>query len=172
MSASAERLFVAIWPPADVVAAIERLPRPEREGVRWVTPAQWHVTLRFFGRAEPAPVIEALADLDPTGTQVRLGPAVETLGRDVVTIPVAGLDDLAWAVQRATRSLGRPPEHRRFRGHLTLARVRGGVSSGVEGRGIEATFPVREVTLVASSLSSSGPTYRVVSTLGRTSEGP
>ncbi|NIR41602.1 MAG: RNA 2',3'-cyclic phosphodiesterase, partial [Actinobacteria bacterium] len=48
------RLFVAVWPPPSVVDLLARLPRREEPGVRWTTEAQWHVTLRFLGRADPA----------------------------------------------------------------------------------------------------------------------
>ncbi|MBW3548710.1 MAG: hypothetical protein KY452_11325, partial [Actinobacteria bacterium] len=43
------RLFVAVRPPPEVVATLATLDRPERPGLRWTPPEQWHVTLRFFG---------------------------------------------------------------------------------------------------------------------------
>ena len=43
------RLFVAVWPSADVLDALERLPRPPLAGARWTTRRQWHVTVRYFG---------------------------------------------------------------------------------------------------------------------------
>jgi 2'-5' RNA ligase len=44
------RLFVAVWPPNDVVDVLADLPRPDVAGVRWTTQGQWHVTLRFLGQ--------------------------------------------------------------------------------------------------------------------------
>ena len=38
-----------MWPPPEVVARLAALARPTVEGVRWTTPEQWHVTLRFLG---------------------------------------------------------------------------------------------------------------------------
>ena len=43
------RLFVAVVPPADAVAALGRLQHPEHPAIRWSPPSQWHVTLRFLG---------------------------------------------------------------------------------------------------------------------------
>ena len=46
------RLFVAVWPPASVLAAVASLRGPDLSGVRWMGPEPWHVTLRFqIGRA-------------------------------------------------------------------------------------------------------------------------
>jgi 2'-5' RNA ligase len=56
------RLFVAVWPNEEVTARIAALDRPEVRGLRWTTPDQWHVTLRFLGQVEdPEPVVAALA---------------------------------------------------------------------------------------------------------------
>jgi 2'-5' RNA ligase len=55
------RLFVAVWPPAGVVETLQALERPDIPRLRWTTPEQWHVTLRFLGSFEIEPVMEALA---------------------------------------------------------------------------------------------------------------
>ena len=47
------RLFVAVWPPEEVVAELTALPRKDGRGVRFVAPENWHVTLRFLGQAIP-----------------------------------------------------------------------------------------------------------------------
>ncbi|MER3453020.1 MAG: RNA 2',3'-cyclic phosphodiesterase, partial [Acidimicrobiia bacterium] len=50
------RLFVAVWPPEEVLDVVAKLPRPGVVGLRWTSREQWHVTLRFFGSVpEPAP---------------------------------------------------------------------------------------------------------------------
>ena len=118
------RLFVAVRPPDDVLDAVAALARPAHPGVRWTTRDQWHVTLRFLGEVgDPEPVAAALAAAPLPAATAALGPRVTALGSGVVCLPVAGLDALAAAVSEATAGWGRPPEHRRFRGHLTLARV-------------------------------------------------
>ena len=155
------RLFVAVVPPDDVLDALAMLRRPPLPGIRWTTRAQWHITLRFLGEVpDPAPVVEAL-DAAPLGPprDVELGPAVVLLGHRVLCVPVAGLDDVAAAVVRATASLGRPPEKRRFRGHLTLARVARGDPSWVTGEEIASSFRADAVSLVQSRLHPTGAHY-------------
>ncbi len=139
------RLFVAVWPPAEVLDAIEALERPRLAGLRWTTRDQWHVTLRFFGRIdEVAPVRAALSrvtlpgDPEAPGPPVAVaGPATRRLGSSILALPVAGLEGLAASVVAATATLGEPPPGRPFSGHLTLAREgRGRRRGGVKGVGL------------------------------------
>ncbi len=116
---------MAVWPPEDVLDAIKALPRPSLPGVRWTARDQWHVTLRFLGEAHIGEVTKELDRLSAASVQATLAPKTRRLGRGVLCIPVAGLDELAAAVIEATALVGRPPEHRAFRGHVTLARVDG-----------------------------------------------
>jgi RNA 2',3'-cyclic 3'-phosphodiesterase len=158
------RLFVAVAPPADALAAVARLDRPDVPGVRWTTADQWHVTLRFLGEVEdPGPVAAALDDAPLVPTTASLGPRVAALGRGVLMVPVAGLDALAEAVVSATAGVGQPPGDRPFQGHLTLARARRGASvRGLAGAAVAATFPVEEVRLVRSRLGPGGARYEDV----------
>ena len=117
------RLFVAVWPSADVVATIAALARPEVEGLRWTTRDQWHITLRFFGAVELEAVSVALRSASAPATTAVLGPETGRFGKRVLHVPVSGLDAVAKAVVRATKKVGKPPEPRPFTGHLTLARL-------------------------------------------------
>jgi 2'-5' RNA ligase len=156
------RLFVAVWPPEEVVAALADLPRPDEPGVRWTRPGTWHVTLRFLGRAEPGVAAEALGDLRHGSVEAVAGPAVHRLGRSVLCVPVAGLDDLAGSVVAATASVGERPDPRPFAGHLTLARLRQRGACRLAGHRIAARWPVTEVTLVRSHLEPAGARYEVL----------
>ena len=157
------RLFVAVWPPSRVLDQVEELPRDE-SGWRWTTRAAWHVTLRFLGEASEEAAVEALAGVRHPPVDVTIGPTVARLGSGVLMVPVAGLDDLAAEVVRATSAVGRPPEDRPFRGHLTLARWRG------RGRGrsalirtaVAGSFRAEEIHLVRSETRSEGPRYTTV----------
>jgi RNA 2',3'-cyclic 3'-phosphodiesterase len=154
------RLFVGVRPPDRVLDALDRLARPERPGVRWTRRDQWHVTLRFLGEvADPDPVIAALASAPLPRSEARMGPRVEALSRQVVCLPVAGLDGLARAIEDATAGFGRPPDDRPFRGHLTLARVRQGSASRLTGQAVEDRFPVTDVRLICSHQGGHGPRY-------------
>ncbi len=161
------RLFVAVLPPEDVLDTLEGLSRPEVPGVRWTARNQWHVTLRFLGTTEVAPVVEALKSepLARLPLQADLGPAVGRFENRVLMVPVAGLDTIARRAVEATAGLGRPPETRAFTGHLTLARVRGASRVDLRplaGEPVEERWWVDEVCLVESRLATSGPRYDVI----------
>ncbi len=157
------RLFLAVWPPRDVVERLATLPRPADPGVRWVPDQRLHLTLRFLGEAEPQLVDAALATRPLPAAEVTLGPVVSRLGRSVVVVPAAGLDDLAAVVREATATIGRPPDPRPFAGHLTLARLRHRAACGVTGTPFRATFPVTEVALVQTAGADHDIRYRTLS---------
>ena len=173
------RLFVAVWPPPEVIDLIADLPRPEVRGLRWAARPHWHVTIRFLGNVtEVDQVAEALSVLSGSDrASAVLGPATAWFpGRRVLQIPVAGLEDLGRRVNAALAPLdallpasAKPDEP--FNGHLTVARVRGkgrihsAEASKVEGKEIEAAWEVQRFSLMASSLGSEGPTYSDVSTV-------
>ena len=167
------RLFVAVWPPEDVIDLVGGVSRPEVGAVRWTTRAQWHVTLRFLGEvAEAGQVAESLRALAGSGgADAMLGPATAWFpGRRVLQVPVTGLEDLEQRVGRAIWGVGHLTPNAResdegFRGHLTLARVRGRerVSSAVAGRlsgiPLQAEWQVDRISLVASVTRSGGSSY-------------
>jgi len=149
------------------------LPRPEVHGLRWTAPEQWHVTLRFLGEVDTADVAAARAAFEGIRVAGRvtaqLGPATARFGRRVLHVPVAGLEKLATATVAATGGVGRPPDHRPFTGHLTLARAgdrRGVDLRALAGVPLAGSWTVGEVTLVASRLGGAGPPrYEVVEAL-------
>jgi 2'-5' RNA ligase len=159
------RLFVAVWPPDEVLDGVEELQRPVEAGGRWARRDQWHVTLRFLGDAEPDDVAGALSALRHPPVEAVVGPEVARLGRGVVQLPVSGLESLAEEVLELTRSLGRPPDDRPFRGHLTLARIAGKPPKGVLRQPFSARFAVDEVHLVASHLGGDAARYQTLATV-------
>ena len=172
------RLFVAVWPPDDVLDRIEGLPRPDVPGLRWTHREQWHVTLRFLGQVpEPGPVGEALAAVASSSAPAEavLGPRVDRFGRRLLHLPVSGLDRLAPAVVSATSGMGRPPDDRPFAGHVTLARVADRKSVDLRpltGAGVSGRWPVNEIVLVRSDLSPAGARYEVVARFGLSGGAP
>ena len=157
------RLFLAVWPPSAVVEQLAALPRPVQPGVRWVPDERLHLTLRFLGEADPDAVTSALADLRLPAAEATLGPVVSRLGRNVVVVPAAGLDDLAAVVREATAAIGRPLDPRPFAGHLTLARLKQRAACGVAGAPFRASFRVTEVALVESTTVEHDVRYRTLS---------
>lgn len=156
------RLFIAGWPPEQVASQLAHLVGAAETGVRWVPAHDLHVTLRFLGSADEDAVSEGLVATDLPVAQARLGPAVTLFSSEVVMVPVAGLDELVLAVSAATADCGSPPDPRPFVGHLTLGRLRRGARSGLIGVPVSALFAVDEVSLVSSTLTQSGPNYRIL----------
>jgi 2'-5' RNA ligase len=165
------RCFAAVWPGSEAAAALARLARPPLPGLRWSTPDQWHVTLRFFGELAPAEVDAAAAALGALAARqdqpvvAEAGPATRFLGTGLIIWPVEGLAPLAREAGRATGHLGEPPPDRPFLGHLTLARA---------GRGaawrdrtdllapLASSWTVTSLSLVRSDLGPAGARYHPV----------
>jgi RNA 2',3'-cyclic 3'-phosphodiesterase len=145
------RLFIGVWPPDDVIDTIAALPRPD--GPRWTRPDQWHVTLRFLGDvADAEPWIALLRDVasQHSSRTATLGPATKILGRGVLMIPVAGLDDLAAAFG-----------NEKFTGHLTLARD---AARAFARAPIRARWDVRDIVLARSHLGDGPARYERLAT--------
>jgi RNA 2',3'-cyclic 3'-phosphodiesterase len=158
------RLFVAMWPPASVIEALTALHSKDERGVRFVTPEQWHVTLRFLGQADPLEVADALDRTTLPVAHGHLGPAVDLLGERALIVPVAGVDALAAVVIRATRRIGEPPG-KRFVGHVTVARLkRHAHAPRALGALVDADFDVDEIALVQSRLHPDGARYETLRT--------
>jgi 2'-5' RNA ligase len=157
------RLFIAVYPPPEVVASLAALPHDADASVRWVSPDQYHLTVRFLGEAD---VDDVVARLDAVPALVRmtvtLGPRVSRLGRDVVCVPASGIESLAAAVDEATADLGVPPDPRPFRGHITLARLRHRAACGLTGARFEATFVANHIELVVSVTRREGAQHSVL----------
>jgi len=156
------RLFVAVWPPDDVLELVQRLPREDRSGVRWTTRDQWHVTLRFLGPVDVEPAVAAFQSVQAIATEAVLGPRPRRLGRSVLVVPVAGIEAVAAAVVAATAGVGKPPERRPFHGHLTLARLQGRPGPLLTDVELHASWPVTSVCLVESKLHPKGARYETV----------
>jgi 2'-5' RNA ligase len=148
------RLFVAVWPPDEVLEALQELPRPVSETIRWSTRPQWHVTLRFLGTVDDVDAIErSLRDVRHPEVVAAAGPATRRLGPGVLMLPVSGLDSLVAALPF--------PLDRPFEGHLTVARARSRrqVPRALEGIPFAATWRVTSFSLVRSQTEPTGAVY-------------
>lgn len=166
-SASAERLFFALWPPRPVREALVsvRSALPEPAG-RPNHPLDLHLTLVFVGAVKPT----ARACVETAGDDVevpafelaldRLGdwpkPRIRWAAPSSVPEPL-----LALVNQLETRlaDCGLAPEKRPYRPHVTLARKAGPLPPSAP----EAlpAWPVREFVLAASRAGRT-PSYEVL----------
>jgi len=178
----AKRLFVGIRPAMAAVAqlgevaeALARRAATAGVPIRWLSPATYHVTVKFLGWARPEAVpaivdaIRAAATVRPfTFTTARLGafPA-----RDRASVVWAGVDcppiaTLASALEDACAALGFARERRPFHGHVTLGRLRDPRPvSDVLLPFSEQVFSdtrVQSITLLESITKSNGSEYREV----------
>jgi 2'-5' RNA ligase len=158
------RLFIAVWPPEDVISELTFLRRKDQRGVRFVHPEDSHVTLRFFGEADADEVIEALAGVTFPPARAHLGPAVDVISERALVIPVDGLDALAETVTQRTSRIGEPAR-KRFVGHLTIARVKPRFPMpSTLGSLVSAQFGVEAIALVQSRLHTAGARYETIET--------
>jgi 2'-5' RNA ligase len=157
------RLFVATWPPPEVVAVLAELERPELPGLRWSVPEQWMVKLRPLGHVDGrlvAPLLDVLgAELEgaPAASCV-LGPAaVRRYSGQWLAAPVAGLDDLAAVVFEATEELVPVTHPQPFLAEVPLAHGR--MPKELGGLPVSARWTARSLALVADRSSPRGARY-------------
>lgn len=151
--------------------------KPLSRDVRWVVPANLHLTLKFLGEVPEAGVPQLLAVLEPvaqvsdpfelsiTGTGAFPDERRPTILWVGVRAPAA-LRALYLRVEDAMAALGFPKEQRRFSPHLTIGRVKGrhGMPELMSRfRTFQNAFfgsiEVREIVLMQSILKPSGPEY-------------
>jgi 2'-5' RNA ligase len=192
--AAKARLFVAVDPPAAVReallawarAAVARLHaqrgRESAADVRLLEPEGLHVTLCFLG-ARPVEEIELIAALLARCAarvgELSLGAPLWLPPRRPRTLAVevhdgeGGLAGLQEALSKALAdATGWEAERRRFRAHITVARMRGrgaGRRSSPAGAlALPATPPLRftpaSVVLYRSWLSPAGASYEALAT--------
>lgn len=183
------RAFVAVELPQDVKTAIATVTRqlssgPSARTVKWVDPAQMHITVKFLGdtdrarlpavqqaleavAARHAPFALKLAGLGsfPGGTRVR----VVWIGLVEGAEPLVALTN---DVEPALNALGFKPERHDPSPHVTLGRVRDWASA-TERQAIANAlrtvtvpeFPaatIDHLSVMQSHLSPQGATYRAL----------
>jgi len=142
-------------------------------GARWVPPENLHLTLRFVGEVDEREIAlldEALSTIQraPFDLQVSgCGIFAQRRGPEAVWIGVAStppLVDLQAAVERAAVRAGLAPEEKRFRPHITLARLKDApqprLQAFVAGHNLfKETVAIGEFGLFSSKLGSGDPIY-------------
>lgn len=136
------RLFAAVVPPPDVLAELAAaLPSPPDPALRFVPERQRHLTVAFYASVPDSAVAElserlrrACARTPPMSLRLNgfgTFPANASRARVLwagVDGDVGELTRLAERATAAARRAGVEVEDRRYRPHLTVARVRTGVA--------------------------------------------
>ncbi|APH53605.1 2'-5' RNA ligase [Granulibacter bethesdensis] len=144
-------------------------------GARWISPENYHLTLRFIGdvpghRADELDL--ALSSLRARGFSLVLtGIGIfERAGRSTLYVGVEKnpqLDHLQNKIETALQRVGLPAERRRFMPHVTLARLDGTaenrLASYVQSHNLFRTdpIPVEHFTLFSSQLGKEQSVYTV-----------
>lgn len=172
------RLFVAIFPPADLAEALAQSAREVLAGerLRFTRSENIHLTLKFLGEVPEDMLDYLVAALTPLGE--RHSPfEIEARGPGAFPNPRrakvlwagvgAGADELkalASDVEGALGPLGFERERRPFTPHFTLGRARRALSLGLDGVAIPRTgFVAERFDLVESGAGGTGMVYRPVS---------
>ncbi len=181
-----ERLFLAIALPSCVRSSLEERVRATAERadkVRWVSTANVHITLKFFGDTTAERKATIVSAMDRVSARVRpfdlaiTGVKVVRRGRrpSMVWATVEDADGqlrrLHGRSERLLEQEGFARERRSLSPHITLARVRDGIAPWeqeeldewalAQREMPEITFRVADVLLMKSALKPQGAEYTV-----------
>jgi RNA 2',3'-cyclic 3'-phosphodiesterase len=166
------RLFTALEIPSPLAFSLSLL-RGGLPGARWVDPENYHITLRFIGDIDQRTADEverALMRVDRPSFDLTLS-GLDALGGNkphsiVASVkPTPALRDLQNEHERIIQRIGLEPERRKFRPHVTLARIKGVSEADAAAylalRGDFRTppFPVGRFVLLSSRDSRGGGPY-------------
>ena len=175
------RSFLAIELPATILKRIEEVQKDlksSRADVRWVSPGNIHLTLKFFGNIEVSqidPIVKSIEE------QIQTTPPISIAVQGISAFPGlknprviwVGLNDekgilvsLQRRLEKELEKIGYKPEDRSFHPHLTLGRMRSNRGKDELVRGMDkyrvedfGNFQVEKVVLFKSDLKPTGPIY-------------
>lgn len=177
------RAFVAVELSEEARRAVARvteaLRRVTSAAARWVPPHNLHLTLKFLGQVSEElldPLVRALAPRvagqSPFDVEIgEVGAFPSARSARVLWVGVAGgaaqLARLARGVEGAAASVGLPRDHRPYRGHMTVARLREPARVPIERveRPSPVAIHVREIVLFRSDLGRGGARYQALARL-------
>ncbi len=178
------RAFIAIDLPVEIkdyLGRIEERLKTSAADVKWVSPANIHLTLKFLGEIDEQKkdslirIIESIAK-DKDAFSLRLSsagafpnikyPRVVWIGIDKGSVEVL---KIAEELEEKIEKIGIPKETREFSSHITIGRVKSGLNRLKLAEGIEEInkelsekqleLPAGKITLFKSTLSPKGPVY-------------
>jgi len=185
------RSFIAIELPDGVKRGLRELQAQLKESsqapIKWVDPANIHLTLKFLGNV----AADRLNEITAAMTQAVQGtPSFSLKLQDLGVFPNPRRVQIVWVgvggeveklarlqqrVESGLEKLGFPPEGRRFTPHLTLARLRDRATPEERQRlgqliaetefDAAPSFIADSVKLMKSQLTREGPIYSQISSV-------
>ena len=171
-----KRLFLALTPESEDALAlwesweIFRLSSPR---IRWMGPDQFHMTLLFFGDREEEDISLIADQMDRAADSFRF-PSVQTAGPgqfppgDHPRVFVETLEDASGTLDALQSALYQglkadfPLESRKFRPHITMARLRRYSGHLQFHKRPSFRFPLKQMILYESVLHRDGAVYSPV----------
>jgi RNA 2',3'-cyclic 3'-phosphodiesterase len=178
------RSFIAIELPEDVREKISRIQAELKKSgadVKWVEPANIHLTLKFIGEQDQLSTDLISLGLEETlNTTRRYHVRISSLGAfPRITSPRViwlGIDTgdaetkaIAGLIETKMAALGVPREERELSSHITIGRIRSSAGNSALSGLLETLqkkpqdyhlgFEVTTVTLFKSTLTGAGPLY-------------
>ena len=168
------RLFTGVEIPSDIGQALAML-RGGLPGARWITPDNYHLTLRFIGDVNDVIAQEValmLGRVRRPAFELHLEGLTSFGGRRLRAVvasvaPAQALLEVQAEHERLMQRIGLEPEGRKYMPHVTLARLRSSSSMDVaeylSARGLFRTAPfhVSRFVLFSSRNSVGGGPYVV-----------
>ena len=168
------RLFTGVEIPPEVGEALGML-RGGLPGARWITPENYHLTLRFIGDVDDMvahEVASLLGRVKRGAFELHLQGLTSFGGRKpravvATAAPTQALLDLQAEHERLMRRIGLEPDGRKYLPHVTLARLRDSSSRDVAdylaARGFfrSSPFQVSRFVLFSARASVGGGPYVV-----------
>lgn len=168
------RLFTGLELPSRIVDRLALL-QGKLPGARWVSPENYHITLRLAGDIDDVQARAfalALQEVSFSSFELRIE-GLGSFGGNKPRALWAGikltepLERLQKAHERAARLAGLPPETRNFTHHVTLARLKETRASAVAeylsyfGGFVSEPFQVRRFVLFSSRANQGGGPYLI-----------
>ncbi|MDD2752774.1 MAG: RNA 2',3'-cyclic phosphodiesterase [Candidatus Omnitrophica bacterium] len=183
------RTFVAIELPKEIKAEVSKLQDQLKKSgadVKWVTPENIHLTLKFLGDRDEKKVEQIKQILQEVAKE---NPAFEVSLDSLGTFPNANYPRVVWTgiaqgdtetkkiaqeLEEKIAKIGIPKEDREFSSHITIGRVKSNLNrekliqelSNAENylAGKKLKFSVDAITLFKSTLTPQGPLYEILKT--------
>ena len=180
------RTFIAIALPKEIkeaLAGLEKELKASEADVKWVSPENIHLTLKFLGEIEDKTLEKIIKIIDDTAKkknkfQVRISSLGAFPKIDFPRVIWVGVDigdkeakNIAEGLEEEIAKIGIPKENRPFSSHITIGRTKSSLNreklvqdlrNKAELGGKKLEFYVTKITLFKSTLTPRGPIYEAL----------